>query len=327
MLSAVSVAIAGIAVFVLAFVSKLLVAPAHKGFEWLSGAERLMTYISYGYEKERPPVLHAMIAFDKSLDNAVVIQAFQSIVAGQPRLCKRRGIFMLPLVPSWLFSLLYLEDDPSFDLNRHISFEEADLWFPGDDRKSDAALAAFMQKSLADPLDPAIPLWRVRVVNAPPHATGKGSILLFCFHHSLADGASANILILNLMESVPVTTGTHPRVTADASGATPVVHGGEMHKVEFSHRSGSKGQARATNQSTGLVRIVRAMVGAVLILLRGVHGVWRLTYYQMSLFFYQNQSRRIAGSRDSDSAKAGGMDPATSSFGSQGCPRSLFRHC
>jgi diacylglycerol O-acyltransferase / wax synthase len=87
--------------------------------------------------------------------------------------------------PTW-------EDDPDFDLDRHV--EEVEMPAPGDDR----VLSTFVGKLFSERLDRDHPLWRVSVIHG--HESGN-TVLLMRLHHSMVDGVSA-VALVDVLHSV-----------------------------------------------------------------------------------------------------------------------------
>jgi diacylglycerol O-acyltransferase len=87
--------------------------------------------------------------------------------------------------PTW-------EDDPDFDLERHV--EELEMPAPGDDR----TLSSFGGKLFSERLDRDHPLWKISVIQG--HESGN-TILLMRLHHSMVDGVSA-VALVDVMHSV-----------------------------------------------------------------------------------------------------------------------------
>lgn len=84
----------------------------------------------------------------------------------------------------------YWEDDPAFNLDRHVL--RVALPEPGDDRE----LQSYIEQWLHVPLDPAHPLWEVHFVEGH----GAGAALVLRAHHALADGIALTRVLLSLTE-------------------------------------------------------------------------------------------------------------------------------
>lgn len=101
------------------------------------------------------------------------------------------------------------EDDPDFDLARHI--RRARLPEPGDR----AAAEDYLSMRASQPLDRNHPLWEFDFITGYTGTpSGVGSLLLARFHHSLADGIRIVQLILGLCDidedALPPIVGRRP---------------------------------------------------------------------------------------------------------------------
>ena len=95
-----------------------------------------------------------------------------------------------PLAARWGVGLPEWEDDPDFDLDRHIS--RLTLPEPGDDH----ALQAHVEEFLHLPLNPHHPLWEVQLIDGH----GDGAVLFGRVHHAMADGISLARVLLSLTD-------------------------------------------------------------------------------------------------------------------------------
>ncbi|HEX7488778.1 MAG TPA: wax ester/triacylglycerol synthase domain-containing protein, partial [Anaeromyxobacteraceae bacterium] len=92
--------------------------------------------------------------------------------------------FRQRVVPGWGLSPGAWEDDPTFELDRHLT--RVDL------AGGQGALAARVGALASARLDPAHPLWRVEAVR------GRGqAALLMKLHHCIADGFALVSLLLS----------------------------------------------------------------------------------------------------------------------------------
>lgn len=87
----------------------------------------------------------------------------------------------------------YWEDDPDFDLGRHV--HRAAL--PG--RAGTAELQAFTSELASTALDPSKPLWEFHLVER----FGKGSALVLRIHHCYADGIALIRVLLAMADDAP----------------------------------------------------------------------------------------------------------------------------
>src|SRR6478609_208446 len=86
------------------------------------------------------------------------------------------------------------EDDPDFDLARHV--RRATLSGKGTAAEADAELQAYIEEHLPHPFDRSRPLWEVHLVDGH----GSGAALVFRIHHALADGIALTRVLLGLTE-------------------------------------------------------------------------------------------------------------------------------
>ncbi len=89
--------------------------------------------------------------------------------------------------PTW-------EDDPDFDVRRHLSFQE--LPSPG----TDAQLRELSVKIFQEPLDRNKPLWEMHVING---LEGDRSAILCKVHHCMVVGVSGMVLLLAVVDISP----------------------------------------------------------------------------------------------------------------------------
>jgi WS/DGAT/MGAT family acyltransferase len=108
-----------------------------------------------------------------------------------PRLAPfRRRMIAMPLGldhPVWV-------DDPDLDVRSHVHRVRAPA--PGSER----VLADLVARIASQPLDRARPLWQLSVVEG---LAEDGVALVFKLHHAVADGLSAALLMLQLLDSSP----------------------------------------------------------------------------------------------------------------------------
>jgi diacylglycerol O-acyltransferase / wax synthase len=103
-------------------------------------------------------------------------------------------------IPSW-------EDDPAFDLDRHL--HRIALPAPGGRRE----LQALAGDLMATPLDRSKPLWETYVIDG----YGGGTALLTRMHHCIADGIALTRVLLSLTDEQP-DAGLAPPAAADGHG-------------------------------------------------------------------------------------------------------------
>ncbi len=119
--------------------------------------------------------------------------------------------------------LPYWEDDPNFDLDRHI--HHIALPAPGDT----AALQELVGDLMSMPLDRSKPLWEIYVIDG----YGAGMVQVSRIHHSIADGIALARLMFSMTDSRPDAGIGSPIKTISARGRTgavtrPVAAGAHM---------------------------------------------------------------------------------------------------
>lgn len=121
-----------------------------------------------------PAVVTAVARSARPMDFGKVRRAFEQRLLGFERFRQRvveRGIAFD--TPSW-------EDVAEFDIDRHV--HRAALPAPHDE----SALRDLVSDLASQPLDHALPLWQVHVVER----VGSGSAVIFRYHHCIGDGAA-----------------------------------------------------------------------------------------------------------------------------------------
>ena len=99
--------------------------------------------------------------------------------------------------PDLPFQRPYWQDDPHFDIDRHLIVIERAL-------PEDKDLLQYLVSQLmALPLDPYRPLWQIYLVEK----YGQGSALICRFHHCIADGIALMGVLLSLADSSPDSLG------------------------------------------------------------------------------------------------------------------------
>src|SRR6516164_4451500 len=89
--------------------------------------------------------------------------------------------------------LPYWEDDPNFDLDRHL--HHIALPAPGDSR----ALQELVGDMMSTPLDRSKPLWDIYMIDG----YGAGSAQVSRIHHSIADGIALGRLLFSMTDERP----------------------------------------------------------------------------------------------------------------------------
>lgn len=138
----------------------------------------------------------------------------------QRRLLDKYPVFsQRPVAPSVPFGPSHWEDDPDFDLSRHLKRDT--LPAPGDE----PALQRYVESRMSVPFDHDHPMWEMTLIDG----YGDGCALLSRFHHCLADGMALAQVVLSLTD------------------ATATVDLGEAEAPESSvhHQGGLMGAARS----------------------------------------------------------------------------------
>jgi WS/DGAT/MGAT family acyltransferase len=137
-------------------------------------------------------------------DNLMVIESLMTtagpidpdrlVAALEERVLSRYPVFrQRPVAAALPWQLPRWEDDPAFDLSRHLHVGELDE--PGDDR----ALQGYISGQLDRPLRRDRPLWEVHLLQG----YGRGSAVYSRLHHSLADGIALTKVLLSLTDASP----------------------------------------------------------------------------------------------------------------------------
>jgi diacylglycerol O-acyltransferase len=132
----------------------------------------------------------------------------------QARVLDRYPVFTQRPVPAALgLGLPWWQDDPAFDLDRHI--RRLTLAAPGDDQ----ALQSHVEDHLHLPLDREHPLWEVQLIDG--HR--DGAVVFARVHHAMADGISLARVLMSLTDGEQRTPDEEPapsrgdRVAASAA--------------------------------------------------------------------------------------------------------------
>ena len=97
-----------------------------------------------------------------------------------------------PVMPHAHVGLPHWEDDPDFDLERHL----VRVTLPGSD---DRALQEYVESQIPVSLDREHPLWQLHLVDG----FAEGSVVFCRLHHALADGIALTRVLLSLTEETP----------------------------------------------------------------------------------------------------------------------------
>lgn len=151
----------------------------------LNGVDAAFLYLE---RKELPLSVAALLVFDRPVPFKRFIDTVDSRL---PLLPRYRQVVVAPPFdagyPTW-------EDDPQFDIRRHIFRARLDP--PG----GEAELEAFASRILSQMLDRGKPLWDIHVISG---LKGGRGALLVRVHHCLVDGISGAALIKAMLDPTP----------------------------------------------------------------------------------------------------------------------------
>ena len=133
-------------------------------------------------------VIDGVMWFDAPIDRDRLLAILQR------RLVDRYPVFSQRPVPaSRPLGRSHWEDDPDFDLDRHL--RRATLPPPGDD----VVLQRYVEQRMSVSFDRTHPLWEMTLVEG----YGSGCAVVSRFHHSLADGVALSQVLLSLTDASP----------------------------------------------------------------------------------------------------------------------------
>lgn len=127
-----------------------------------------------------------------TLDGPMDWDRFRTVL--MRRVVDRYPVFRQRPVASWIpFGMPHWEDDPDFDLERHL--HPAVLDAPGDD----TTLQAYVNRFVSAPLPRDKPLWEMHLIDG----YDGGSAVYSRLHHSLADGIALVRVLLSMSDAAP----------------------------------------------------------------------------------------------------------------------------
>lgn len=133
-------------------------------------------------------VIDAVMWFDETIDWERLGPLLQR------RLIKRYPVFsQRPVASPNPFGMSHWEDDPDFELGRHL--RRASLPAPG----NLDALQRYVERRMSVPFDRTHPMWEVTLLDG----YGSGCALVSRFHHSMADGLALSQVLLSLTSDSP----------------------------------------------------------------------------------------------------------------------------
>jgi diacylglycerol O-acyltransferase len=127
-----------------------------------------------------------------TLDGPVDWDRFRTVL--ERRVVDRYPVFQQRPVASRIpLGMPHWEDDPEFDLERHLRRVVLDA--PGDD----TALQAYVNRFVSTPLPRDKPLWEMHLIDG----YDGGSAVYSRLHHSLADGIALVRVLLSMSDAAP----------------------------------------------------------------------------------------------------------------------------
>jgi diacylglycerol O-acyltransferase len=136
----------------------------------------------------------------------------------------------IPVAPEWSLDLPVWENDPHFDIHRHVFQVKLDP--PG----GEAELQALAGRIFSELLDRTKPLWDIHVVDGLKD--GRGAII-WRVHHALADGVAGAELMKIMLDPTPEAASSQPKL----HGRTP--------RRRSAQRSLADGISGAVNSTLG----------------------------------------------------------------------------
>lgn len=205
-------------------------------------------------------IIDSFMWFDEPLDWDRVTRVLRTRLVGRYPVFSQRPVDSpVPLgLPQW-------EDDPDFDLDRHVI--RTRLPEPGDD----ATLQTYLEEQIPRPFDRRHPLWEYHYIDG----YRSGCAIMTRFHHALADGAALTEVLLS------TTDATAQGDTGDGSAR-------DTHVDHDSHRNGLLGAAAWAANTAGF-----AARSALHLLSELPH--WANPHTLMDAFSLAQQTGQVSG--------------------------------
>lgn len=205
----------------------------------MSAADAAFLYV----EREEIPLNIASVCI---FDGPIPFREFVASIAS--KLPQVPRYLQIPVVPPWGLGFPTWQDDPQFDIRRHVI--RVTLAPPG----GETELQALAGSLLSQRLDRNRPLWDVHVVDGLQG--GRGAII-WRVHHSLADGVAGAELMKVMLDPTPEFTLTPPM---------PSYRRVRRQAVEHSLANDISGAINSTLGSllefeAGMIDFVKAMFG------------------------------------------------------------------
>lgn len=167
---------------------------------------RMSPQDSFWLELDRPdnlPVNTSLVWTADPVDPGRLREVIRQRVLGRYPVFSQRPVLRGGLIRSG-----YWEDDPDFDLDRHLVV--GDMPAPGDRQ----ALERFVADQRSVPLDRDHPLWKIFVLQG----YDGGSAIVQRYHHAMADGVRLTQVMLSLLDP----TERPVELSARVGGRAPV---------------------------------------------------------------------------------------------------------
>ncbi|MEZ5118761.1 MAG: wax ester/triacylglycerol synthase family O-acyltransferase [Candidatus Nanopelagicales bacterium] len=201
------------------------------------------------------PVDHAWYRMD-SPDNLMMVHAIMwtgkpldwDLLRGEvaDRMLEQFPKFRQHPVPASIpFTRAAWQDDPEFDLERHVVQHR--LPAPGDQR----TLEDYISSQIPLPLDPQHPMWQVHFIDG----YAGGSAVLYRMHHSIADGITLNQVLLSLTNARAASGFVASQSRGVLTQAADLARGIASQSVQTVRRP-----ARLVSATTSTVRGARRLV-------------------------------------------------------------------
>jgi len=188
-------------------------------------------------------VIDAVMLFDEPISHARLGPLLQD------RLVERYPVFaQRPVSAANPFGMPQWEDDPDFDLSRHL--RRATLPAPGNLE----ALQCYVESRMSVPFDRSHPMWEMTLVDG----FGRGCALVARFHHSIADGMALSQVLLSMTDASPV-ADPEERQADDHSRELPRGLAGVARGLGDTGIQVARGGLHALSRIPGLANPARAM--------------------------------------------------------------------
>ncbi|HEY6794890.1 MAG TPA: wax ester/triacylglycerol synthase family O-acyltransferase [Kineosporiaceae bacterium] len=133
-------------------------------------------------------IIDSVMLFDEQVDWERLARVLRCRLVERFRVFRQR-----PVEPSLPLGQPRWEDDPDFDIERHL--HRVRLPDPGDA----AALQRYLEQQVSRPFDRRHPLWEYHLIDG----YGAGAAVMARFHHALADGAALMEVLLSTTDATP----------------------------------------------------------------------------------------------------------------------------